>query len=93
VATQLKDFKKRWIAQGTMTQHFRLDGVEYDLSDLSERGQTLVDRLVFVRTQIIELSNQAALLSKAKNAYIADLKFEIIEGRSGVDLGALFSGD
>ena len=54
-----------------MTQHFRLDGVEYDVSDLSERGQTLVDRLVFVRTQIIELSNQAALLSKAKNAYIA----------------------
>ena len=76
-----------------MTQYFRLDGVEYDVSDLSERGQTLVDRLVFVRTQIIELSNQAALLSKAKNAYIADLKFEIIEGRSGVDLGALFSGD
>ena len=76
-----------------MTQYFRLDGVEYDVSDLSERGQTLVDRLVFVRTQIIELSNQAALLSKAKNAYIADLKFEIIEGRSGVNLGALFSGD
>ena len=31
-----------------------------------------------------------ALLTKARNAYIADLKTEIIEGRTGVDLGALF---
>jgi hypothetical protein len=30
---------------------------------------------------------------KAKNAYIADLKTEIVKGRTGVDLGALFSDD
>ena len=40
-----------------------------------------------------ELTNQQALLTKAKNAYIADLKMEIVQGRTGVDLGALFSDD
>ena len=34
-----------------------------------------------------------ARLTKAKNAYIADLKLEIVQRRTGVDLGALFSDD
>jgi len=43
--------------------------------------------------QVQALSNQKALLTKAKNAYIANLKSEIVQGRTGVDLGALFSDD
>ena len=34
-----------------------------------------------------------ALLTKAKNAYIAELKTEIIIGRTELDLGALLSDD
>jgi len=46
-----------------------------------------------VETRIQEKQNLIALLLKAKNAYIADLNAEIVQERSGVDLGALFADD
>ena len=76
-----------------MSQRFRMDGVEYGTEGLSQEGRDLVARLTFARLTLQELSNQQALLTKAKNAYIADLKTEIVKGRTGVDLGALFSDD
>ena len=76
-----------------MSQRFRIDGVEYDIETLTQEGRDLVARLTFARLRQQELSNQIALLTKAKNAYIADLKSEIVQGRTGVDLGALFSDD
>jgi len=76
-----------------MTKRFRLDGAEYDMEALSPEGRSLVERLSFANLQVQALSNQKALLTKAKNAYIADLKSEILQGRTGVDLGALFSDD
>ena len=76
-----------------MTQRFRIDGVEYTTEGLSQEGRDLLERLTFTRLALQEMSNQIALLTKAKNAYIADLKSEIIQGRTGVDLGALFSDD
>jgi hypothetical protein len=76
-----------------MSQRFRIDGVEYTTDSLSQEGRDLVARLTFARLQQQELSNQIALLTKAKNAYISDLKTEIIQGRTGVDLGSLFSDD
>jgi predicted ester cyclase len=76
-----------------MSQRFRIDGVEYDIETLTQEGRDLVARLTFARLQQQEMSNQMAVLTKAKNAYIADLKTEIIQGRTGVDLSALFSDD
>ena len=76
-----------------MNQRFRIDGVEYTTDELSKEGRDLVARLTFVRLTLQELNNQPALLTKAKNAYIADMKAEIIQGRTGLDLGALFSDD
>jgi hypothetical protein len=76
-----------------MTKRFRLDGAEYDLDALSVEGRALVERLSFAHLQVHSLSNQRALLTKAKNGYIADLKSEIVQGRTGVDLDNLFSGD
>ena len=76
-----------------MSQRFRIDGVEYDTAGLSQEGRDIVARLTFARQAHQELSNRFALLTKAKNAYIADLKMEIVQGRTGVDLGALFSDD
>ena len=76
-----------------MNQRFRIDGVEYTTDGLSKEGRDLVARLTFTRLTLQELNNQQALLTKAKNAYIADLKSEIVQGRTGVDLGALFSDD
>lgn len=76
-----------------MSRRFRIDGVEYDASGLSEEGLALVERLTFAQLTLQELSNRQALLTKARNAYIADLKIEIVKGRTGVDLGSLFAED
>ncbi len=76
-----------------MTQRFRIDGAEYDAALLPKEGQALLDLMTFAQARVRELTNQQALLTKAKNAYIADLKSEIVQGRTGVDLGALFSDD
>ena len=76
-----------------MNQLFSIDGVEYSTDGLSEEGIGLVKQLQFTQLRLHELSNQKALMTKAKNAYIADLKMEIVKERSGVDLSALFTDD
>jgi hypothetical protein len=76
-----------------MTQRFRIDGDEYDAASLPKEGQALVESMTFAQMRLQELNNQKARLTKAKNAYIADLKLEIVQRRTGVDLGALFSDD
>lgn len=76
-----------------MSQRIGINGVEYDTQDLSQEAREIVWRLTFTRLKLQELSSQMALLTKAKNAYIADLKSEIVQGRTGVDLGAFFSQD
>ena len=76
-----------------MNQRFRIDSVEYDTEVLSQEGRNLVALLTFARLKQHEMNNQLALLSRAKNAYIADLKSEIVKGRTGLDLGKLFSDD
>ena len=76
-----------------MSKHFSIGGVEYSTDGLSGEGTELVKQLRFAQLKLIELSNQLALMSKAKNAYIADLKMEIIQGRTGLDLGDLLADD
>lgn len=76
-----------------MRQRFQIDGREYNMLDVSEEGRELVARLSFIKLKINEMNKQMALLAKAKNAYINDLKAEIIQTRTGVDFGDLFSND
>ena len=83
----------RWCQLGCMDQKFWIDDVEYSTDGLSEEGRGLVKQLKFTQLKLLELSNQRALMTKAKNAYIADLKMEIVKERSGVDLSALFADD
>lgn len=76
-----------------MKQRFKLDNLEYEISSMSHEGRELVERLNFIQFKLQELKNNIALLSKAKNAYINDLKAEIVQARTGVDFGDLFSND
>jgi hypothetical protein len=76
-----------------MNQRFRIDGAEYDMQNFTQEVRNLVAQLNFTILALQELSNQQALFMKAKNAYIADLKSEIVKGRTGLDLGAMFSDD
>lgn len=71
-------------------QILRLDGEDYDLSKASDEAKAIVARLQHLDRLFEEKSNLMALLTKAKNAYIADLKTEIIKEKTGVDLSSLF---
>jgi hypothetical protein len=71
-------------------QILRLDGQDYDLSKASEAAKSAVARLQHLERLFEEKSNMMALLTKAKNAYIAELKTEIIKNKTGVDLSTLF---
>jgi len=71
-------------------QILRLDGEDFDLSKASEEAKALVARLQHLDRLFEEKSNLMALLTKAKNAYIADIKAEIIKNKTGVDFSTLF---
>ena len=71
-------------------QILRFDGEDFDLSKASEEAKALLARLQHLDRLFEEKSNMMALLTKAKNAYIADLKTEIIKNKTGVDLSTLF---
>jgi hypothetical protein len=71
-------------------QILRLDGADFDLSKASDEAKAIVARLQHLDRLFEEKSNLMALLTKAKNAYIADLKTEIIKNKTGVDLSSLF---
>lgn len=71
-------------------QTLRLDGTDYDLTTASDAAKALVMRLQSVDRLSEEKNNLLALLNKARNAYIAELKTEIIKNKTGVDLSTLF---
>ena len=76
-----------------MDEFFSIDGIKYRIGDLSDEGRIQLEQLLSVRKKLNLLKNKIAVMTKAKNAYISDLKSDIVEGRSGVDLGLLFSDD
>ena len=77
----------------TLPKYFKLDGEKYSTEGLSSEGVELVSLLGFTQKQITTLTNKYALLMKAKNAYISDIKVEVVESRSGLDVGMLFTDD
>lgn len=76
-----------------MDKFFSIDGIKYRVDDLSDEGRVQLEWLLFVRRNLNLLKNKIALMSKAKNGYISDLKSDIVEKRSGVNLDLLFSDD
>ena len=70
-------------------QGIRIDDAYYDAGALSEKAQKLSGEIVAVIERIKETENMLAVLTRAKNAYIEDLKAEIIAGKSGLDFSDL----
>ena len=89
----LKLVESAWKAALEMNELFSIDGAYYRVGDLTDECRVQLENLLFVRVNLNLLKNKIALMTKAKNAYIGDLKSDIVEGRSGVDLGLLFSDD
>ena len=70
-------------------ENFNIDGVEYKSAELSSESLEILKKLTFTTLKIREIQNEKALMKKARNAYISDIKKEIIKTKSGIDLSSL----
>ena len=74
-----------------MQQKFKFEGVEYNTENLSVGSVKRFLQLQFAQQKLQELQDNAALLHKAKNSYINDLKGEVVSGKLGVDISDLLT--
>ena len=66
-----------------MTKKLLLGDKEYDSSLLSDGGEQSIPQFEFVQARILELTNQRALLERAKMSYIQSLKREMLSNKAG----------
>ena len=62
----------------------QIDGVEYDSENFSEQAKKLISQIQKITARIQEAQNMSAILTKAKKAYIADLKTEMLSAKAGL---------
>ena len=68
-----------------MAQKISIDDREYDINNLSDTANKFFEQLRGVDIAINEKNNLSAILLKAKRAYIADLKSEMLSQKAGFD--------
>jgi hypothetical protein len=66
-----------------MSQKIKIDDIEYELDNLSERAQKAFKALQFVTTRKKELDNMRILLRRAKNSYVDGIRKEMITNKAG----------
>lgn len=66
-----------------------VDNVEYDVDSLNEKARTALLSWEFTNFRIEELTNMQALLQRAKNSYVDNLRKEIIAKKAGLVLDDL----
>ena len=74
-------------------QTFQFEQVDYNTAELSAEALQLYKKLNDTQNIIKEKKDNTALLHKAKNAYIIDLKNEIVSAKSGMDFDFLLSDE
>ena len=62
----------------------QVDGTEYEVGELSEKAKQLLNQFQIINARIQESQNMSAILTKAKKAYIADLKTEMLSAKAGL---------
>jgi len=62
---------------------FKLNGVNYQVSDLTSKGKEILASVVYADKKLSELNNMVAILQRAKNSYIDGLKKEALGAKSG----------
>ena len=60
-----------------------LDQEDIALSDLQDDQRFFVDKYNFTVMQLKELNNMLAILQRAKNSYVTDIKKEMISKKAG----------
>ena len=56
----------------------------YDIDQLSEKGTQYLSSLEFSDARIKDLKNFSAILLRAKNSYIKELRSEVLASKSGL---------
>ena len=74
-----------------MSEYFTVDGKKFRLSDLAETGKLNLKNLLFTNDKLLELKNNLAIATKARNSYIADLKTEVVQNRTGINIADMFT--
>ena len=54
-----------------------IDEVDYNVSELSDEAKTYIARIQFTSAQILQLENELAISSTARNGYLRSLNTEI----------------
>ena len=68
-----------------MNDIVKIEGKEYNLSDLSEETRALIASLKKVEVKILDHRNLQAVLTRAKKSYIDALKREALSKKAGFD--------
>ena len=68
-----------------MSNVFNFDGQEYSTESLNESAKAILNSLKSVDSKLNEKKNLIAIFTKAKNAYISDLKSEMLSTKAGFD--------
>lgn len=64
---------------------FQLDGQKYSIETMSPTISKITTDLQAIENRIQENKNLIAVLTKAKRAYISELKTEMISSKAGFD--------
>ena len=65
----------------------KLGEKEYDIRTSDTKALNMLQQIRSLDDRIKEASNMMSVLTKAKRAYISDLKSEMIAAKAGLDLG------
>lgn len=68
-----------------MSATITFQNVEYKLTDLNEESRGLASALQKVEKQIIEHQKLIAVLKRAKDSYIYDLKKNVLANKAGLN--------
>ena len=68
------------IKKGKIMPKIKVEGIEYNTEDLSEKGLAQLASLQFLEAQMAKLKSEIAVYQTARNSYIAALK-EAVEDK------------
>ena len=65
------------VGQTNIPENFNIEGINYNSSDLSSEATLILKNLTFAELKMREMANNKAIMTKARNAYISEIKKEI----------------
>lgn len=66
-----------------MARKIRVDDVEYVYDDLQDAAKSVIHHLDFINKNITHLKNMQAVMQRAKNSYMEELKKEMLAHKAG----------